>query len=425
MIILSSEQDSDERLSEGPLTVLRLCENLIERLRVYWPIEGINDERVGPNELAFAGIFDTRKALETALKETDLPEFLEVPGFSSEIREALVGVRRSFTAIASMIADSPHRGTLLTAVSFAAFLDATSHLRRLLERDERVLRMPRLPLRVPSVGPGVWKRRPNLAEFVPIPAHELAAFELATKSIQQETQVDTDERETETRLRSLSLEPSADAMRALQHEAAELSEALNEFNRSTSRLSLKLSIREGEAVKPVLSACFQLGMTLGWRGRSSFKHHAATSMKSQEEAVQERIDYLDEKADPLDFHGWPEPQRMAEVLDKIAGALKLTVTILHCQDICIGRNIRWLVADGPKDFPFDASRAKYRHAFGWTADALRAIASPNDVHGWIDILVDDDLFLWPDLSMASRDLSLAARMIAAHLRRLAKSDRAN
>lgn len=420
--ILSSEQHSDERLSDGPLTVLRLSENLIERLRAYWPIEGITDGQVAPSESAFEGIFEIRKALQAVLKETDLPEFLDVAGFSAEIRKALGELRQSFVVIESRIVDPPHRGTLLPAATLAAIVDTAGRLRRRLERDKRVRPIPRLPRRVQAVGPGVWKRRPNYAEFVQVPAQELAAFELAARS-RNETLVDDEQREMEVRLRALSLKPSADDLRQLQREAAELSAALNDFSRSAAGLSLKLSNRE--ALKPVLSACLRLGLTLCWRGRASFKHHAGTSMKSQEDAVQERIEYLDEEADPNDFPGWPEPQKMAGVLDKIAQALKLTVTKLHCQDICIGRSIRWLVVDVPKDFPFDAARAKYRHAFGWTADAVRAIAAPNDSDGWIEILVDDDLFLWPDLTTASQDLSLAARMLDAHLRRLAKSDLVN
>lgn len=424
MSILSSEQDSDKRLSDGPLTVLRLGENLIERLRAYWPIEGITDGRGDPSESAFEGICETRKALQGVLKETDLPEFLDVAGFSAETRNALGEFRQSFVAIESRIVDPPHRGTLLPAAMLTAIVDTAGRLRRLLERGKRVRPMPHLPRRVQSVGPGVWKRRPNYAEFVQVPAQELAAFELAAR-LRNETAVDDQQREKEIRLRALSLKPSADDLRQLQLEAAELSEALNDFNRSAAGLPLKLSDREGEAVKPVLSACLKLGLTLCWRGRTSFKHHPGTSMKSQDDAVQERIDYLDEKADPNDFRGWPEPQRMAGVLDKIAQALKLTVTKLHCQDICIGRNFRWLVADGPKEFPFDAARAKYRHAFGWTVNAVKAIAAPHDTDSWIEILIDDDLFLWPNLATVSQDLSLAARMLDAHLRRLAKSDREN
>lgn len=55
---------------------------------------------------------------------------------------------------------------------------------------------------------------------------------------------------------------------------------------------LRWTLPKGRTIKPILTVCSQLGMNLCWRS-SIFKMRAGTSAKSREEAVEERIRYLD------------------------------------------------------------------------------------------------------------------------------------
>lgn len=51
-------------------------------------------------------------------------------------------------------------------------------------------------------------------------------------------------------------------------------------------------------------------------------------------------------------------------------SVKATVVRWHCREIRTFRNIRWLIVEAPKAFPFDPAGAKYHHAFGWSPAAL-------------------------------------------------------
>lgn len=401
---MSTAQSTEEQFSYVPVSILLRCERFLERLTAYWPIDGRGEVTV--SHVAHARTLDSLQDLLEVLRESDPPEFLDVPGFTAPVRDALREVRESVEPLQKRISNPSKEP--LPALDFDSLLKAAGQLRSVLQRHKRVAPIRELPTNIQSVQPGIWKRWPKSRDLTTSLAMNLAADGRRDRTLRLYLR---DKYENKPITTSTGLEPSATVIRHFWQQAAELSELLDGLCRNSDRRTLFGG--DFESLRRILKHCWIIGRSMGWEAPVHVRGKRSAAQERRN-AVAERLERLkSQNAWPV--QGWPQPADLREAIGSIGCAITDILASLHCEEVCIGQNIAWLVVGKLEEHPIDPSRGTSTHFAAWSPDALDAIADGCNPLRWTELLLDEELFLWPELDKQANALRDAERMLRVQL----------